>query len=289
MHTVEPLLGTRGEVAITAPSTQAVERAEKAVIGEARRLEKIFTVFDDASALHALRRSGTTTVAELQIVVALAIEWHRRTGGAFHPALQPLIDAWDHGEAAGHVPDVAALSAATTTLAAWPRDHVDVSSIDLNGIAKGWIADRALEVAFAQPTVSSAWLSLGGDLVHRGEGSVAVGIENPARPYDNVPPMAAVDISNEALATSGGGRRWWTIDGRRYSKVLDPRTGQPADHVHSASVIAATAADADALATTCVVVAVDEAMALVATHGADCLLVCANGSVTTTSSRFRQA
>lgn len=288
MHTVEPLLGTRGEVAVSAPSTLAMEQAESAVIDEARRLEKVFTVYDEASDLHAMRRAGATTVAELQTVVSLALEWHQRTNGVFHPALQPLIDVWDHGEATGQVPDLVVLSATTAALAAWQGDHVDVSTINLNGIAKGWIADRALDAAFSHASVTSAWLSLGGDLVHRGDGSLVVGIENPARPYDNVPPMATVEVSNEALATSGGGRRWWEIDGSRYSKVLDPRTGRPADDVHSASVIASTATDADALATTCLVLEAEEALALVTTHAADCFLVCADGTVRSTSNRFRR-
>lgn len=289
MKTVEPLLGTRGEVAVSAPSISVADRAESAVIEEVERLERIFTIFDDASALHALRRTGATNVAELQTVVSLAIEWHRRTNGAFHPALQPLIDVWDDAEAQGQVPTSGALAEVTAGLVMPNDDAIDFPSLNLNGIAKGWIADRSLDAAFGDPSVTSAWLSLGGDLAHRGDESLVVGIEDPARPYDNVAPMATVEISNEALATSGDGRRWWNIDGVRYSKVLDPRTGQPSSGIRSSTVVAPTAQAADVMATTFLALEPEEALALADAQHAACFLVCVDGTIVTSSDRFTRA
>lgn len=289
MKTVDPLLGTRGEVAVSARSASLSDCAEDAIVEEALRLERIFTVFDESSALRALRRTGTTAVAELRTVVSLAVEWHQRTAGAFHPALQPLIDLWDDAEAKGHVPHAHVLAETAAGLTLSHDDAVDVSSLNLNGIAKGWIVDRALDAAFDDATVTSAWLNLGGDLVHRGEQSLRVGIEDPARPYDNVAPLATIEIANEALATSGDGRRWWDIDGVRYSKVLDPRTGRPAAGISSSTVVAATAEAADVLATTCLAVPPDEALALTTAQGAECFLVCSDGAIHASSERFTRA
>ncbi len=287
--TVEPLLGTRGEANVTAPSTAVADAAELAVVSEAQRLEAIFTVFDESSALHDLRRNGTTDIPELEVVVDLAIEWNRRTHGAFHPSLQPLVDVWDSAEAQNLLPDIQLLKTTVDALTSPGPGQVALSGLNLNGIAKGWIADRSLAIAFAEQSVTSAWLSLGGDLIHRGESPVLVGIENPNRPYDNVAPMATVEIANEALATSGGGRRWWTIEGARYPKVLDPRSGQPSDHIHSATVIAPSAAAADVLATACLVLSPDEALALTKSENADCFLVRSDGGVVASSARFKQA
>lgn len=291
MKVREPLLGTRGEVDITTSSLTNGDLAETAVFAEVQRLENLFTIYDESSAMHALRRTGSTDVVEIETVVDLAIEWHRRTHGAFHPALQSLIDVWDTADGQAQLPDPDAIASVATDLARLADGHLDMSGLNLNGIAKGWIADRALDAAFTvtDAAVTSAWLSLGGDVAHRGERSMLVGIEDPARPYDNVAPMATVEISNEALATSGGGRRWWDIDGVRYSKVLDPRTGRPTGSILSATVIATTAAAADVLATTCLVLDPQEALKLVHREGAECFLVCANGTTKASSGRFRPA
>ena len=63
------------------------------------------------------------------------------------------------------------------------------------------------------------------------------------------------------VATSGRARRWFEVGGRRWSRVLDPRTGQPVDHTASATVVAPDAATADVLATVASVLAPSETMA----------------------------
>lgn len=281
--TVEPLLGTRAEVSIAADSEVGSRAIERVVVDDVARLERVFSVFDTSSALHDFRRTGTTDSAELRAVIDLATRWQTQTGGAFHSGAQPLVDLWDRAESLDEVPpknDVAA----TVAMIAAARP---VASLNLNAIAKGWIADRALTAAVQQPAVSGGWISLGGDVVHRGAGAVTVGIEDPARPYDNVAPQATAEISNEALATSGGARRWWTIGDQRFPKVLDPRSGWPVDRIASATIIAPDGATADVLATVAVVLEPAETIALAGASGAECYLVHHDGSITSSSDRFR--
>ena len=273
MRTVEPLLGTRAQVGVDVADASARRFTEDAVVAEVARLEAIFTVFSPDSALHAYRRSGRTDVAELQIVLDLAVEWQQRTGGCFDPRLQAVTELWDRAEQAGVAPSPQMLAEAVAS---------DRPLGNLNAIAKGWIADRALEVVSAR----SLWLNLGGDVVHRGEGSIMVGVEDPHRPYDNVEPLTTLELSNGAVATSGGTRRSWRIAGQRYPKVLDPRTGRPVDHVASATVLADDAATADVLATVAVVASPEETLDLVRQVGADCLLVLKDRSVVTSSDVF---
>lgn len=279
MQTVEPLLGTRAEVHAEAPSSIQAEAAENAVLQEVARLEQIFTVFDDTSALQEFRRTGATASAELAQVVELAGQWHDRSDGAFNPATQALMELWDRAEAANSAPSSQDLAAAVAAPAS-DRYRLD----NLNAIAKGWIAQAGVNAVRDQ--VDSVWLSLGGDIVHIGSGSLTVGVEDPHRPYDNVAPMATIEVSAEAVATSGGTRRWWTIDGRRFAKVLDPRTGSPVDRLASATVIAPDAATADVLATIALVADESKTLALAADAGADCLLVYADKTRTCTSERF---
>ena len=280
MSVVEPLLGTRVEIEVRARSAAAVERAEQAVIAEMQRLEAVFTVFDPSSALNALVATGTTDVPELALVADLAVDWRRRTSGLFEPAMQTVMRQWDAAEEVGTAPTDSELAAALVVL------DEKASADDLNAIAKGWIADRAAMTVVADPAVESVWVNAGGDVVHRGDGSVRVAVEDPRRPYDNAPPLAIVEIHDEALATSGGTRRFWTIGGRRYPKVLDPRTGRPVERLRSASVIAAEAVTADVLATVALVATVDETLSLMSDADAACLLVTAEGEVVSTTDRF---
>lgn len=285
MRVRDPLLGTRCEVEAHADTAAAAEAAEERTLTEVERLETVFSVFDESSELRVLRQTGRIRSDELADVFRLALHWHERTNGVFHPAAQPLVDVWAEASQSGTLPSDEALAAIVEALD--PEDH---RHLDFNALAKGWIADRGLDAALTgDDRPRGAWLSLGGDLVHRGEGSVVVGIEDPARPYDNVEPMATIEVSNEALATSGTVHRFWTVGGKRFSRVLDPRTGRPVEHVRQASVVAHTAATADVLATAALILEADETLKLVASENAACLLVTADGDAIQSTDRFRRA
>ncbi len=282
MLTREPLLGTRGQVHIEGPSDDEAERVERKVLDEAARLELVFTAFDRSSELFELRTTGSTTSDDLLEVVAIAERWRDLSGRAFDPYCQPIFDAWEQAAAADRVPEQGKLDELVAML-----DTPQVATINLNAIAKGWIVERSLHAGRQDSAgFDSGWLSLGGDITHTGDGAVVVGIEDPARPYDNAGPRARIELSNESLATSGGGRRWWTIAGKRWSHVLDPRTGWPVDQFASVTVVAARAADADALATALLVLDEETGVALLEDHGAVGFAVRQDGSVRSTSARF---
>ena len=284
MRVRDPLLGTRCEIEALAPTAETSDAAEIRALDEVVRLESVFSVYDESSDLSVLRRTELINSDELAEVWSLALEWHRLTDGVFHPAAQPLIDLWNESARLDTLPSDAALTEVVSAL-----DPEDYRHIDFNALAKGWIADRALDTAFGgDESPDGAWLSLGGDLVHRGDGSVVVGIEDPGRPYDNVAPMATIEVCNEALATSGTVHRYWTIEGKRFSRVLDPRTGRPVERVRQASVVAHTAATADVLATVALILEPEETFDLVASQNAACLLVTKAGDMLQSTDRFKR-
>ncbi len=297
---VEPLLGTRAEVSVVATAGVDDRSIEDDVLAEVARLEAILTAFDDGSDLSVFRRTGQAASPELREVLDLADEWALQTAGAFNPRIEQLTTLWSEAERDGIAPSADSIAEAVRSLessSAFSSVPSTVfsepfSTTDLQALAKGWVAERALTSILEALDRSGsggtvdAWLSLGGDIVHRGSASLTVGIENPARPYDNVAPLAAVEIANESLATSGGARRFWTIDGVRHSKVLDPRTGSPVDHIASATVIAPSGVAADVLATVATILEPAETLELVDRCGADCLLVERNGGITKSTNRF---
>lgn len=288
MRVREPLLGTRCEIELKAAdgellSLEALRALEDATFDYVADLERVFSIFDSQSELARYRESGKTEVDELTAVIQVANEWRSRTHRAFDPYCQPLFDEWARAQERGVEPSSEDLAAIVAQL-----DEPDHKFLNLNAIAKAWIAQRALESTFEANAIESGWMSLGGDVVHRGMGSATVGIEDPSRPYDNVAPLLTIEVSNEALATSGGGRRWWTIGEKRWPQVLDPRTGWPVNRLASVTVVAANAADADVLATALLVMDDDSGFELLDEFAAIGLTIAHDGSVRSSSSRFHR-
>jgi FAD:protein FMN transferase len=118
-----------------------------------------------------------------------------------------------------------------------------------NAVAKGFAVDAVARHVMTTLALRRLVVNVGGEVVHVGEGSVQVHIENPLRAYDNEPAIQWVEIADAAIATSGSSRRGFEIAGARYSHIIDPRTGYPVDKIVAASVIAPTVEAADAYAT----------------------------------------
>jgi thiamine biosynthesis lipoprotein len=141
--------------------------------------------------------------------------------------------------------------------------------INLGSIGKGYALDRAAEIMVERDIEHS--------LLHGGQSSVLargsrgrfssadvaaregwwIGLRHPLRPNQR---LAEVRVLNRALATSGSAVQFFLHEGRRYGHILDPRTGWPAEGSLSATVLAPTAAMADAVSTACYVLGADAAL-----------------------------
>ena len=255
----QPVLGTVVEVQITARSRRVAQRCERIALAEIERLEDIFSVYRPHSELVALRNGDVRSEwsEELCAVLSRAAHWQTVGAGVFNPNSGLLSRRWQRAEHEQVVPaqdelaELAAAAAPTAYRVDGRRiDRLgDVSALNLNAFAKGWIVQRAADLVWDTGEVSRLMVNAGGDLVHRGDGSVRVGIEDPQRPYDNAEPLMVVDLSNAGLASSGRSRRGFRIGDEWFSHVIDPRTGWPVARVLAASVIAPDAATADVAAT----------------------------------------
>ena len=128
--------------------------------------------------------------------------------------------------------------------------------------------------------VKGVMLNIGGDIRVAGEMPTLVSIADPGADAVGAAPAASLTVEGGAVATSGGSERGWVIGGRRYSHIIDPRTGMPVSGVASATVTAAEAGAADALATIVSVLPVVEGLRLVnSTPGAECRIQTASGEV----------
>jgi FAD:protein FMN transferase len=290
VSTYHGLLGTVVEIRIESDDERAAMAAERRVVDEIQRLERVFSVYDPGSALVRWRRGAIDDPGdELAGLLARALDWQWRSDGAFNPLTGLVTARWRAAESAGVAPTGAELHEIAASIQAPRYEAVDgavrrlaaCDGLDLNAFAKGHIVDRAIGAAWHAGTIDSIVVNAGGDLAHRGRGTVKVGIENPRRPFDNEPPLAVVEVANAAVATTGGARRGFVVDGVRHSHVLDPRSARPVTHVLSATVLAPDTATADVVATVVGVLPVDAGLAFVdELDGVGCLLVPAAGDVT---------
>ena len=258
----EPVMGTAVDIQIVldgAGRDQEAKEIIELIVQEMLRLQQILSSVDPSSEFSRwLRGDSERPSPELSAVLSAAVDWHGASNGRFNPQTGALSSHWLNAERIGVRPsesELAALVASITQLS-WFRDSNTgewqpgpETACTLNAMAKGWVIDAASDFAHRTFPVRSLTINAGGDVRRSGPDPLIVGIENPFRPYDNEPPIAAVKIENCALATSGSARKGFLVGEIRYGHVIDPRTGWPVDAIASISIVADRAADADVLAT----------------------------------------
>ncbi len=293
----EHVLGTSLEIVVEADSRLAAEQAETAVLAEIERLAAVFSTYDSRSEFSrwlAAEAQPMRVSAELFELLQACDRWQKLSGGAFQPAVDELSQLWQRAADEDRRPTAVEIAAAVARVAspAWKLEastrtalRTSTSPLSLNAIAKGQIIDKAARLAKqASPAVRGVVVNIGGDLRSLGDAVRQVAIANPFADAENERPLTSIFVRNAGVATSGNYRRGFLIGGKRYSHIIDPRTGLPAGDVASATVVAATSADADALATIFSVLPVEESLALASKlTGVECLLVQADGRVARSS------
>jgi thiamine biosynthesis lipoprotein len=203
-------------------------------------------------------RQPVVVSSNLFHVIQQALAIARRTSGAFDPTLRPLVDLWGFLWKDYRLPHPRKIRDA---LARVGHEWVELDearrsvrflkeglSIDLGGIAKGYAVDRAVETLRALGW-TNAMVRAGGDLRVMGSSEKAaqweVQLEDPAKGGART----RVYLGDAALSTSGSYENFFEIDGRRYSHLLDPRTGWPVEGVVACTVTAPTCLESDAWAT----------------------------------------
>ena len=213
--------------------------------------------------------------------------------GAFDITVAPLVNAWGFGFEDRQQVDSALIDSLLDIVGyrkvSLSNHRLEKSDprikLDASAIAKGYSCDVVADF-LADKGISNYLVDIGGEIHCHGVNSEgqpwAIGID---RPDDDLLGkshrlQAIVRSDNLALATSGNYRQFYYDNGVRRSHTIDPRTGYPVNHrLLSASVIAPTCMQADALATACMVLGETEALRLInSIPQADCMLIVAQDS-----------
>ncbi len=264
-----PAFGSRYDVRVVMrPGDEAAnERIRAAIARELALTERLFSRWSASSEVSRLSAHATTAPfpvsPETLAAFALARRASELSGGALDATVAPLVDAWGVGpsQAERRVPDddaVAALRARVdyrlleldAARSSVTKRRPDVEC-DLSALGDGWAADRIAK-ALAALGYRDVLVDVAGEVTARGHradgGPWRVAVEWPGRPRDQADVIELVDA---AVATSGDYKKAWVdAQGRRYSHILDPRTGRPVAHdLASVTVVDQDGAWADALAT----------------------------------------
>ncbi|MEW4486514.1 DUF2271 domain-containing protein [Thalassoglobus sp. JC818] len=288
----ENVLGTSFELRVEADSKELAEQVESTVLAEIGRLDQVLSRYKVDSELMRWQRGELTAGVsdDLAIVLTQAEQWRQRTGGAFDVRSGAFTAVWKQAEKDQKVPPQELLDGIVKQLGSKPWqqqannifDRSDDLQISLDGLAKGYILDSVNQLITTRfPQVRQVTVNIGGDLRKTGQESLTVSIADPANPAIGATPLAKVEVVGEVgLATSGGYHRNFEIDGHKHSHILNPCDGQPVKEVVSATVIAPTAMEADAAATSVSVLGVREGIRLIETlPGYECLIADERGIV----------
>ena len=227
--------------------------------------ERRFTRFSPDSELSALnRQTGRWFRAspDLFAVVHLAAELSEKTDGLFDPSVLASLEAVGYDRSMDELRAEGAAPVATADVAVRTGGFREVrldresysiwlppgARIDLGGIAKGWIAERAAGMLATYAPACA--INAGGDLflcgLPTGLPHWQVSLEDPRNPEQT---LAALRVPPGAVATSSVTRRRWLQGGQERHHLIDPRTGQPAKSEWlSVTVIASHAAEAEVYA-----------------------------------------
>ena len=268
------LLGTFVTIKAVDTNESKARMAVKNTFDEIERLSGIMSRFDPGSQLYSLNKTGTITGAsqELVDVAKQALEYSELTNGAFDVTVLPMLELNRQSFARyGSPPDsdyinqvkglvdyrLIGLKGSDITLGRTG------ASITLDSIAKGYIVDMAAELLQRQGDMDGVMVEAGGDMYLSGtrqDGNLwKIGIAHPRSDSDY---WGAVSYSNGAMATSGDYESALTGD-YSYHHIIDPRAGMSPLELSSATVLAGNTAYADALATACIVMGRDEALAMI--------------------------
>jgi len=290
----EFLMDTIVNAVVYSRDKAAGEQALQLAYREMTRLEALLDRHSDTSDVARINRSaGEAPVRvseDTMEVLKRALHIGVLSDGAFDITVAPLLSLWGFGTGGETVPEAESIASALR-LVDFQQIKLDEtagtvllknkgSQIDLGGIAKGYIVDRAAEILLEQG-ITVAFLDAGGDIRVIGgkpDGSAwRIGVRHPRARREVI---AVIELRDRAIVTSGDYMRYFIADDVRYHHIINPATGFPAQGLTSVTVVAADALTADALSTAGFVLGLEAAMALFESMpDVEAIIVTADGKV----------
>jgi len=255
-------MGCEYAIEAYARDAKALPRILDDAFDEVDRIDRLMSHYKANSPLSRINQEAAqhpvAVPQELFDFIADAMRYQRESGGTFDITVGPLMKAWGFFRGEGRMPSEDELAGARrhvggthVTLDPASRtiafDEAGVE-LDLGGIAKGYAVDRVVEL-LKRREVAAALISAGGSTIY-GFGAppaAAAWTVTLQDPTDSRNTALTLGLKDRALSVAGGSEKWFEADGVRYSHIMDPRTGRPAQGVLTVAVLTTTGTAGDAL------------------------------------------
>ncbi|MCZ6758543.1 MAG: FAD:protein FMN transferase [Bacteroidetes bacterium] len=258
-------MATRFEFVLLGEDETLLQAAGEEALREITSLEKRLSYYSDTSELTRINRRAAyepiSLAPDLFSLLREAERFVKKTGGAFDPAIGPLLRCWGFVESSGSVPDDTALETATA-ISGFHHVHLDKHSnsvrfdhegveIDLGAIGKGYALDEAARIVKGHGITNA--------LLHGGTSTVVgIGTSYDGKPWrigiqDGDAVLGTIELENSSLSISARSGKFFTSGERSYTHILDPRTGHPTSEAAVSAIVSCTATRSDALSTAALV------------------------------------
>lgn len=259
----EPLLDTLVTIKAYGANREKTRRAIDEAFAAMAEIESIANNFDSRSEISRLNKEsgkGPVKVSlDLFKMIALSLDYSKKTDGAFDITIGPLTRLWKFGEKS-HPPSSQEIAGLLSTVG-WQRIELDSKeqtvalklprmSLDLGGVSKGYAVDQAIAVlkshgiTRALVTTGSTTRVIGRKVKNE---PWQIGVQHPR---DAGKLLGVVSLTQKSVSTSGDYQRFFEKGGERYHHILSPKTGYPVQDVIAVTIVTSKdCVDADILST----------------------------------------
>jgi FAD:protein FMN transferase len=260
----EPHMGTLFKIVLYAPDEATAKKAAKAAFDRVAELNRIMSDYLQTSELMQLcKKAGGNPVPvskDLFDILEKAQAFGIKTDGALDVTVGPIVRLWRRARRTRQLPSADELAKALKLVGAEkmkldPKQRtvqllVAGMLLDLGAIAKGYAAEAAVAVLRAHG-IRRALVAAGGDIFAGDPPPDAKGWKVGIAPLKNpdAEPTQYVLVANAGVSTAGDAEQYVEIGGKRYSHIVDPKTGMGLVGRRSVTVIAPSGTTADALDT----------------------------------------
>ncbi|MBU0599341.1 FAD:protein FMN transferase [bacterium] len=267
-------IGTVVEIKVVEKDKEKAWKAIAAACKEIKRLSALMNNYDEKSEISLINQNkgqGIKVSEEILEVVSQAIEFSKLTHGAFDITISPVFKCWSFNKENPKLPLMEKILEAKKKVGS-QNIKIDLkkkeiilekgTSLDLGGIAKGYIVKKACD-KLREMGITKGLINAGGNIQVIGSNirmPWKVGIQDP-RNKNRIKKI--IKITDKGVATSGDYEKYFILNGQRYHHILDTESGYPAKKCISLTIIAEDAFLADILSNGIFVLGPDKGLALV--------------------------
>ncbi|MFH1884284.1 MAG: FAD:protein FMN transferase [Planctomycetota bacterium] len=277
------VMGTFARIVVIAEDSSTAKKCIETAFEEIYKVDDLMSDYKSDSEISRINKDAAKTAVHLSKstyeVLQRSIEFSKLTDGAFDVTVGPLVDLFRTEKDKRVLPSEDQIDQAKSKVGFEKLKLDDKSKtvqfavegmrLDLGGIAKGYAVDKAVEALQTSGAIGGM-VDIGGDIrcfgaPPKGRNHWVIGVQNPNLDED-IPErnlILKLKLANGASATSGDYQQFVLIEGKRYSHIIDRKTGTSAQGLSSVTIIADNAADADALATAVSVMGTEKGLALI--------------------------